>query len=189
MNKPRQFFRLIHIYLVIVHYRLDEIVFDAFSLRTLHFLSNFNPLNWYKRAKLTRGERIRLALETLGPVFVKFGQSLSTRRDLLPPDIADELAKLQDQVAPFPSNIAKKIVEKEYNQTTEEIFAHFDAEPMASASIAQVHKATLHNGKDVIVKILRPDIVNIIERDIALMYTLANLVSRYCSDGKKIAST
>lgn len=186
MNKPKQFFRLIHIYLIIVHYRLDEIVFDKFSLRTLHFLSNFNPLNWYKRPNLTRGERIRLALETLGPVFIKFGQSLSTRRDLLPADIADELAKLQDQVAPFPGKVAKAIVEKEYNQTTDEIFAYFETEPMASASIAQVHKATLHNGKSVVVKILRPDIANVIERDIALMYTLASLVSRYWIKGRRL---
>jgi ubiquinone biosynthesis protein len=186
MNKLKQFFRLIHIYLIIIHYRLDEIVFDAFSLRTLHFLSNFNPLSWYKRPNLTRGERIRLALETLGPVFVKFGQSLSTRRDVLPPDIADELAKLQDQVAPFSGEIAKAIVEKEYKQTTEEIFAYFETTPMASASIAQVHKATLHDGKDVVVKILRPDIIIIIQRDIALMYTLAKLVSRYWIKARRL---
>lgn len=186
MNKPKQFFRLCYIYLIIVHYRLDSIIFDAYSLRTLHFLSYLNPLNWYKRADLSRGERIRLALEKLGPVFVKFGQSLSTRRDLLPIDIADELSKLQDQVAPFPGSLAKKIVEKEYKKPIEEIFAVFEQEPMASASIAQVHKATLHDGKDVVVKILRPDIGRAIDCDVALMYTLAGLVSRYWSTGRRL---
>lgn len=186
MNKPRQFFRLCYIYFIIVHYRLDEIIFDAFSLKTLHFLSNFNPLNWYKRPQLTRGERIRLALEKLGPVFVKFGQSLSTRRDLLPNDIADELAKLQDQVAPFSPLLAKNIVEKEYGKSIDEIFDYFELEPMASASIAQVHKAVLHDGQSVVVKILRPDIEKSIQNDVALMYTLANIVTRYWAIGRRL---
>ncbi len=179
MKKPQQFFRLCYIFFIIIHYRLDEIIFDAFSLKTLHFLSYFSPLNWYKRPELTRGERIRIALEKLGPVFVKFGQSLSTRRDLLPNDIADELAKLQDQVPPFSGSLAKKIIEKEYGKSLEELFAEFELEPMASASIAQVHKAVLHSGQAVVVKILRPDIAKSIESDVALMYTLANIVKRY----------
>ncbi len=186
MKKSSQFFRLCYIYFIIVHYRLDEIIFNAFSLKTLHFLSNFNPLNWYKRPNLTRGERIRLALEKLGPVFVKFGQSLSTRRDLLPPDIADELAKLQDQVPPFSALLAKNIVEKEYGKSIEEIFAEFEMEPLASASIAQVHKATLPNGQAVVVKILRPKILAAIKSDVALMYTLANLVTRYWAKGRRL---
>lgn len=186
MKKVSQFFRLCHIYFIIAYYGLDEIIFDAFSLHTLHWLTNFNPISWYKRSKLTRGQRIRFALEALGPVFVKFGQSLSTRRDFIPTDIADELAVLQDQVAPFSSEVAKNILENEYKKPINKIFAYFETDPFASASIAQVHKATLHEGHDVIVKILRPNIAKIIERDIALMYVLAGLASRYWATGRRL---
>lgn len=186
MKKISQFFRLCYIYFVIAYYGLDEIIFDVFSLHTLHWLTNFNPISWYKRSKLTRGQRIRYALEALGPVFVKFGQSLSTRRDFIPSDIADELEMLQDQVTPFSSETAKNILEKEYGQPIDKIFAYFETDPFASASIAQVHKATLHEGHDVIVKILRPNIKKIIARDVALMYFLANLTSRFWMMGKRL---
>jgi ubiquinone biosynthesis protein len=124
---------------------------------------------FWRRLDRARGERLRLALEALGPIFVKFGQMLSTRRDLLPPDIADELAKLQDQVPPFPSSIALATLEQIYGKPVNEIFLLFDAEPVASASIAQVHLAVLHDGTEVAVKMLRPGIAPIIAHDVALM--------------------
>ncbi len=126
-----------------------------------------------------RGERLRLALEALGPIFVKFGQMLSTRRDLLPQDIADELAKLQDRVPPFPSNLAIKSLELIYGKTVNEVFLVFDAEPVASASIAQVHLAVLHDGTEVAVKVLRPGIAPVIAHDIALMETGACWLNPY----------
>jgi len=136
-----------------------------------------------------RAERLRRALESLGPIFVKFGQVLSTRRDLLPPDIAEELAKLQDQVPPFPSARAIAELEKAYGKPVAEVFATFDAEPVASASVAQVHFATLHDedgGREVAVKILRPGIAPIIDHDIALLDALAGLLERLWSDGKRL---
>ena len=136
-----------------------------------------------------RAERLRRALEALGPIFVKFGQVLSTRRDLLPPDIADELAKLQDQVSPFPSALAIAELEKAYGKPVEQVFKTFDAEPVASASVAQVHFATLHDedgGREVAVKILRPGIAPIIDHDIGLLDALAGLLERLWSDGKRL---
>ncbi len=136
-----------------------------------------------------RAERLRRALESLGPIFVKFGQVLSTRRDLLPPDIAEELAKLQDQVPPFPSAQAIAELERAYGKPVAEVFATFDAAPVASASVAQVHFATLHEqdgGREVAVKILRPGIAPVIDDDIALLDTLAGLLERLWSDGKRL---
>ena len=136
-----------------------------------------------------RAERLRRALESLGPIFVKFGQVLSTRRDLLPPDIAEELAKLQDQVPPFPSAQAIAELERAYGKPVAEVFATFDAAPVASASVAQVHFATLHEqdgGREVAVKILRPGIAPVIDHDIALLDTLAGLLERLWSDGKRL---
>ncbi len=136
-----------------------------------------------------RAERLRRALESLGPIFVKFGQVLSTRRDLLPPDIAEELAKLQDQVPPFPSAQAIAELERAYGKPVAEVFATFDAEPVASASVAQVHFATLHEqdgGREVAVKILRPGIAPVIDHDIALLETLAGLLERLWRDGKRL---
>jgi ubiquinone biosynthesis protein len=133
--------------------------------------------------------RLRLALEELGPIFVKFGQVLSTRRDLLPPDLADELAKLQDQVPPFPSDLAVAELERVYGKpVTGEggVFATFEREPVASASVAQVHFATLPDGREVAVKILRPGIGPVIEHDIALLDTLAGLLENLWSDGKRL---
>ena len=136
--------------------------------------------------KTPRGARIRRALEDLGPIFVKFGQILSTRRDLLPDDIAIELAKLQDQVTPFDNDIAYQIIEKSLGHPLNEIFTEFSDAPFASASIAQVHAATLHNGKKVIVKVLRPNIKPVIQRDISLLYIIADKVERYWSAGKNL---
>lgn len=136
--------------------------------------------------KSNRGQRLRLALEALGPVFVKFGQALSTRRDLLPPDVADELKKLQDQVPPFEGALATRIVEDALEQPIADAFAEFSTEPMASASVAQVHAATLITGEDVVVKVVRPGIDRTIRKDLALMHTLAALVEAISDDGKRL---
>ena len=128
--------------------------------------------------KRSRGERLRLSLEALGPIFIKFGQMLSTRRDLLPADIADELKRLQDQVPPFPGDQAADRVEKALEMSLEEAFAEFDRVPLASASIAQVHAARLHGGEDVVVKIIRPGIDRVMRQDMALMYQVAKLFSK-----------
>jgi len=146
---------------------------------------------------LPRGERIRLSLEALGPIFVKFGQVLSTRRDLLPEDIADELAKLQDQVPPFSNEESRRLIEEALGQPIEEVFISFDATPIASASVAQVHFGILRgtekrpewDGHAVAIKVLRPGILPIIESDIALMYDLAKLIETLSADGRRLKPT
>jgi ubiquinone biosynthesis protein len=133
-----------------------------------------------------RGERLRRALETLGPIFVKFGQVLSTRRDLVPLDIADELAKLQDQVPPFPSELAVAEIERSLGRSIAELFSSFEREPVASASIAQVHLAVLKDGREVAVKVLRPNVEVEIAKDVALLDTAASLVERWSVDGRRL---
>ncbi len=155
-------------------------------LSSIRFLAYLNPWNWYRSQGKTRGEALRLALEHLGPIFVKFGQLLSTRYDLLPDDMILELEKLQDQVPPFDSTTACHIIEQTFNLPLQDIFAEFSLTPMASASIAQVHTATLHTGQSVVVKIRRPDIEKIIQRDIGLLYWAANLAERFWSHGKRL---
>ncbi|MGE5319427.1 MAG: ubiquinone biosynthesis regulatory protein kinase UbiB [Hyphomicrobiaceae bacterium] len=151
------------------------------------------PLRWLVRTTLfwrplsePRGVRLRRALEALGPIFVKFGQMLSTRRDLVPLDIADELAQLQDRVPPFPSVEAIATLEATYKQALTEVFAEFDANPVASASVAQVHFARLHDGRDVAVKVLRPGIAPVIAHDVSLLYAAAGLVEKLSADGKRL---
>jgi ubiquinone biosynthesis protein len=134
----------------------------------------------------TRGRRLREALETLGPIFVKFGQILSTRRDLLPLDIADELAKLQDQVPPFSSDLAVAEVERSLGQPLDQLFAVFDRTPVASASIAQVHLGQLHDGTEVAVKVLRPGVEAAVARDVALLETGAALAERWWAEGRRL---
>jgi len=136
--------------------------------------------------ELNRGQRLRLALEELGPVFVKFGQLLSTRPDLIPPDIAIELSALQDRVPPFDKELFVSIVEKALGDKVDNIFVEFDREPLASASVAQVHTAKLKNGREVIVKVIRPGIEKIIEQDVSLMLLLARLAERLLPDGKRL---
>jgi len=180
-----QLFRLIRIQFVLVRYNLDEIMFSSRWFSPIGFLRYFNPWYWFLKNKLTRGERVRCALEDLGPIFIKAGQLLSTRRDFLPDDIAEELAKLQDRVPPFSGVRAKKMIEVALGKPLNQIFEEFDLNALASASIAQVHAATLLNGKSVVVKVLRPDIKNIIERDLDLLMTLANLADRYWPEARR----
>lgn len=182
----KQLLRLFTIYQVIVRYGLDELLFTSPLLRRLRLLLYLTPGHWVSRKNLTRGAKMRLALEELGPIFIKFGQILSTRRDLLPSDVARELSKLQDNVKPFCGNQARQLIENAYNQPVHAIFAEFNTEPMAAASIAQVHAARLHDGRDVVVKVVRPGIEKQIQKDIALMYLLARLINRYWQDGRRL---
>ncbi len=186
MAKLKQVYRLITINYVLMKHGLDEIILATHIFRPFRFLFYLSPTFWFKRDKGTRGERIRKALEDLGPIFVKFGQIISTRRDLLAPDIAEELAKLQDRVPPFEGHIARAIIEKELGEPIDAIYDRFDETPLASASIAQVHAAHLKDGSDVIVKVVRPDIEKRIKRDVALLYTLAELAEKYWEDGRRL---
>lgn len=178
--------RLLKILRVFGKYRLDELLPDAHLPWPGKFLLKTHPWRLIRAPELSRGERIRCALEELGPIFVKFGQLLSTRRDLLPDDIADELQKLQDQVPPFPSDTATKIIETALKGSVDDLFAQFDKEPLASASVAQVHTATLHSGENVVVKVIRPGVEKIIQQDIALLYTMAGWLEKYWVEGKRL---
>jgi ubiquinone biosynthesis protein len=180
--KLRVLSRLIEIQRVLVRHGLDEFVRATHLYRPLRFLFLLSPWTWaVRRGDAPRAERLRLALEELGPIFVKFGQALSTRRDLLPLDIADELAKLQDRVPPFDGKVARAIIEEAYGRTAEQVFSIFEEEPLAAASIAQVHAAELRaevtlNGaktREVVVKVLRPGMHAIIARDLEVLRALA----------------
>jgi ubiquinone biosynthesis protein len=185
MMRPAQVVRLIHINWVLVRNGLDEVVLATHLFRPVRFLGYLAP--WHRIVRRTpRAVRIRKTLEDLGPIFVKFGQILSTRQDLLPDDIAAELALLQDRVAPFDGKLACQLVEKAFQQPVGDIFAAFDAQPLASASIAQVHAATLNSGEDVVVKVLRPGIRTVIRRDLSLLHTVAGLAERYWSEGPRL---
>jgi len=179
-------FRLIRIQRVLLRYGLDEFVFNLHLFRPLRYLTYLSPSYITGKRKGPRGERIRKALEDLGPIFVKFGQILSTRQDLLPPDIGEELSQLQDNVPPFSDNLARQIIEKSLEQPIEEIFSEFSESPLASASVAQVHTATLRTGEDVIIKVLRPGIEKTIDADVALLYTLAELATKYWDEAKRL---
>ena len=163
--------RLLRIQRVVIRYQLDDLLFALplpFWLRVLRLVL---PWRWLPRKALplTRGARLRLALEELGPIFIKFGQLLSTRRDLLPADIADELAKLQDQVPPFDPAQSLTLIEAQLGAKVAEVFARFDAQPLASASVAQVHRATLDDGREIALKVQRPRARQQIERDLSLL--------------------
>jgi len=183
---PGQFFRVLAIQRVLIRHGLDELLFTTPILRSLRFLLYLLPWNWFRSEHGPRAIRIRMVLEQLGPIFIKFGQILSTRRDFLPDDIAEELSQLQDNVPPFPGNQARAIVEKAYGCTVSEVFDNFDENPLASASIAQVHTASLKDGRQVIVKVVRPNIKLTIGRDIGLMRILANTAERYSSQGREL---
>jgi ubiquinone biosynthesis protein len=184
-------FRLIRIARVAYLYGLDQLILDhelelGFWARLLIAAQR---LMFWRDLSAPRAVRLRLALEDLGPIFVKFGQLLSTRRDLMPLDIADELARLQDRVPPFPSDLAVAELEKAYGRPVAEVFAEFDRTPVASASVAQVHFAVLHEkdgGREVAVKILRPGIQPVIEHDIALLQVAASLLETLWADGRRL---
>jgi ubiquinone biosynthesis protein len=186
MISPGQFIRLLRINFVLMRHGLDDIIFATHLFRPFRFLIYLNPINWFLRKRASRAERVRRSLEDLGPIFIKFGQMLSTRRDLLPDDVADELERLQDAVPAFPGAIAQQIIEKAFERPIDDIFDEFESEPLASASIAQVHAAKLKNGDDVVIKVLRPDVLPVIRRDISLLYIIAELASRYSSQARRL---
>ncbi len=179
--------RLLEIQRVLVRHGLDEFVTATHLYRPLRFLYFLQPSTWFERRRGgSRGERLRLAAEELGPIFIKFGQAVSTRRDLLPIDIADELAKLQDRVPPFPGAEARAAIERSLGHPVGELFGSFDEAPLAAASIAQVHTATLKDGREVIVKVLRPGMREVIRRDLEVLYALAALALRYIPEASRL---
>src|SRR6202795_2111711 len=185
--RPRVLARLLQIQRALVRHGLDNFVRATHLYRPFRFLVYLSPWTWLQRSiGVTRGERLRLALEELGPIFVKFGQALSTRRDLLPADIADELAKLQDRVPPFDGAIAIASIEKAFGLAVGEIFGSFEPKPLAAASIAQVHVATLKSGREVIVKILRPGMREIIDLDLEVLQYLADLADLYWVEARRL---
>lgn len=181
----RRYLRAVFILWVILRYGLDELVLSGFGLPGVARVVGFG-----RRLDAPRGQRLRQALEHLGPIFVKFGQVMSTRRDLLPADVADELAMLQDRVPPFPSEVAIATIERAFRRPLNTIFESFDREPVASASIAQVHFATLRmrSGQlqEVAVKVLRPGMLTVIEKDLGLMRMMANWVSHLSEDARRL---
>ena len=187
MIPVRQGMRVVHIAWVLAKHGLDEFILAAHLFRPVRFFRYLSPFFWLQKGQRPGyGVRIRRTLEDLGPIYIKFGQILSTRRDLLPDDIAGELVKLQDNVPPFPAEQSRTIVEKALGGRVEKIFARFEEEPMASASIAQVHAATLYSGEEVIVKVVRPGIEKAIRKDVDLMYTLARLAQKYSSEARRL---
>ncbi|WP_010324391.1 ubiquinone biosynthesis regulatory protein kinase UbiB [Marinobacterium stanieri] len=182
----RTLIRSLKIAWIFAKYRLDT--FFTQPLMPWYVQLMFRLMFWRYLipARHSQAERLRLALEALGPVFIKFGQMLSTRRDLLPDDLAEELARLQDRVPPFEGARARQIIERELKQPVSEIFAVFEQEPMASASVAQVHAATLKNGRSVVVKVIRPGIGRVIRQDVALLYLLARLVQKLWVEGRRL---
>jgi ubiquinone biosynthesis protein len=182
----QRLFRSLNIGFIFIRYRLDTF-FEALALPWyIRFFLYLMPWRYIVPAKEPRGVRLRLALESLGPVFIKFGQVLSTRRDLLPLDVADELKFLQDRVPAFPSKQAISIIEKALGKPIDQLFAEFEPQPLASASVAQVHNATFFTGEKAVVKVIRPGIDKTIKKDIALLFTLAYLVESWWSEGKRL---
>jgi len=184
-----KFLRLLAIQRVLISHGLDEIIFATHLLRPVRFLFYILPWNWFSKNKQKRAVRMRLMLDELGPIYVKLGQILSTRRDLIPEDIADEFTKLQDNVAPFPGEIARKIIEDAYGCNISDVFLKFNEVPLASASVAQVHSATLKDGRDFIIKVIRPGIEKLIRKDLDLLQLLAEKAERYNKNAKSLKFT
>ncbi|PWY55767.1 ubiquinone biosynthesis regulatory protein kinase UbiB [Legionella qingyii] len=186
MKPIKKLIRLIHINYILAKNGLDNVVVSLRLFAPLRFIVYLNPWNWFRKEPISHGEALRKSLEELGPIFIKFGQALSTRPDILPMDIAIELSKLQDKVPPFPSEKAMAIIEKAYGLSPYEVFAEFDSIPLASASMAQVHAATLKTGEEVIVKVLRPNMRRIIEQDLSIMHTIAKWADRYWPEIRRL---
>jgi len=185
--KLRVLARLLQIQRVLLKYGLHDFVRATHLYAPLRFLFYLSPDTWLNPHRTASpAVRLRLALEELGPIFVKFGQAVSTRRDLLPTDVADELARLQDRVPPFPGSMARAIVEGAYGRPVSEAFSHFEETPLAAASIAQVHAARLPDGSEVVVKVLRPDMRELIERDLEVLFALAELAQTYWREGRRL---
>jgi ubiquinone biosynthesis protein len=188
MNWFSRFSRGSFIVFIVLRYGLDQLVMRSFDKPWLTLIARIASLG--RNLSAPRGQRLREALEALGPIFVKFGQVLSTRRDLLPTDIADELAKLQDRVPPFPVKIAVDTIERSFGRKLADIFESFDQKPIASASIAQVHFATLKTKdgqlREVAVKVLRPDMLPVIDKDLSLMRMMAGWLENLSADGKRL---
>jgi ubiquinone biosynthesis protein len=179
--------RIIHINRVLLRHGLDEVILKAHLFRPIRFILYLSPWYWLRRNKLpSYPVRMRQALEELGPIFIKFGQILSTRRDLLPREFADEFARLQDAVPPFPGAQARAQIEKAFGCPIEERLDEFDETPIASASVAQVHGARLKDGRQVVVKVLRPGIERTIRRDVGLLQLIAGLANRYWGEAKRL---
>ncbi|HEX5421737.1 MAG TPA: ubiquinone biosynthesis regulatory protein kinase UbiB, partial [Gammaproteobacteria bacterium] len=181
----RLLLRLLSIQNTLIRHGLDEIIWQTHLFRPVAWLQRLVPRPAGMR-KRPFGDRLRNALEELGPIFVKFGQALSVRRDLLSPEIGDELAKLQDQVPPFPSETAVELLERAFGREVGSVYAEFEREPLAAASIAQVHAARLLDGTSVVVKILRPDVRRQVRRDVEVMFAVARLAERYWPDARRL---
>ncbi|MEJ2576200.1 MAG: ubiquinone biosynthesis regulatory protein kinase UbiB [Gammaproteobacteria bacterium] len=187
MLPVREALRVVNITWVLLRHGLDEVILAAHLFRPIRFFRFLSPFYWVDRGRRPGyGVRVRRALEDLGPIYVKFGQIISTRRDLLPDDIAIELARLQDEVPPFPGAQARAIVEKALGHPVTELFAAFDEQPLASASIAQVHAARLRDGREVVVKVVRPGIARTIRRDVDLLFTIARLAQKYSHEARRL---
>lgn len=183
----RLLLRLLAIQRVLVRHGLDELIVSTHLFRPVRFLFYLSPWTWgQRRSTAPRAVRIREALQELGPIWVKFGQSVSTRQDILPDDVGAELAKLQDRMPPFSSDEALAQILAIYGKPASEVFAQFDSTALAAASIAQVHAARLHSGEEVVVKLLRPNVRHDIERDLEVMYALARLAQRYWQDARRL---
>ncbi|MEY2334810.1 ubiquinone biosynthesis regulatory protein kinase UbiB [Acidithiobacillus ferrianus] len=182
-----RFVRTLHITRVLVRYRLDEVIYFLPLLKPYQAILRLSPMSLLgPRPQGTFAERLREALETLGPTFIKLGQMLSTRRDLLPEHITQELAKLQDAVPPFPSQIARQIIETALNAPLNTLFSRFEEQPAAAASIAQVHFGQLLDGREVAIKVRRPGLQRVIEQDLAILALLADLAERYSQEGRRL---
>ena len=182
----RNLFRLISINFTLARFGLDQVVLSIHFFRPLYLLGVINPFNWFRSNELSQAERLRLCIESLGPIFIKFGQMMATRRDLFGDEITNELEKLLDRVPPFPWPEARDIVEQQLGMSLQQAFRSFDENELASASIAQVYCAELHDGQEVVVKIVRPGIERKIRQDIEVLMLLARMANRYWDEAKRI---
>ena len=182
----RKLLRLVSINFTLARFGLDEVILSMHFFRPLYLLGAINPFNWFRTTDLSQAQRLRLCIEELGPIFIKFGQMMATRRDLFGDEITDELEKLLDRVPPFPLQQARDIIEQQLGMPLQQAFRHFDENEIASASIAQVYGAELHDGQQVIIKIVRPGIEALIRRDIDVLMMLAQMADRYWSEAKRI---